>query len=215
MRIFLLLFISTVVVNIAFAQLKDDDFDSSINSNPLYIFAEDGRNDEDKFLLEKKIFASPDDYSDNPIGLSLSNFKTITLQKNSNNCSFFTSEDEAFARFLDVDFSQQPELDFFEDRLYSVRFYFAIENGSKKNSFIKSLSSKFGKALKSKYKNSVKVYTWEGYKINVILIEEGNEQTLVFEDILMKKLATADLENKTFVKEEKLYSDIETLLRNK
>ena len=66
---------------------------------------------------------------------------------------------------------------------------------------------------------TIKEYTWEGYKVNIsfLLFEQAGstERVIIVEDELVGQLAIADQENKTFVKEAKLYSDIETLMRYK
>ena len=205
-----------------FGQIEKESFNGTYNNDPLYIFAEEVNQEETQYLLEKKEYISPDEYSDNPIGLSLSNFKNIKLKDTKNNCSFFNVKDESFVSFLDANFNESPELSFFEDRLYKIKFHFTTEGNTSKGALQKNLSDKFGKPVKNKYlikDNIVKEYLWKGYKINISLLYYNNnnkrEQIIIIEDELIGTLAIADQENKTYVKEEKLYSDIETLFRYK
>ena len=79
------------------AQISPVTFNSEINADPLFIFTENEDTDNDeRYLLEKKDLISPDSYSDNPIGLSLSHFKNIDLRNTKNNCSFFELDNQLF-----------------------------------------------------------------------------------------------------------------------
>ncbi|UZR92983.1 hypothetical protein [Chondrinema litorale] len=217
------LLVTSVLISLPlFGQIKSESFNAVNNTDPLYIFAETTQSEETQYLLEKKDYITPDEYSDNPIGLSLTNFKKIQLEDTKNNCSFFKAKDDNFVSFLNSNFSNAPELSFFEDRLYRIKFHFNTEDISTKGDLYKSLINKFGKPEKNKYNisdNTVREYLWKGYKINISLLyfdsKTSREQIIIIEDDLIGKLAIADQENKTYVKEEKLYSDIETLFRYK
>ncbi len=196
-------------------------FNGENNNDPLYVFLEE-ETPEEHYLLEKQATISPDNFTENPIGLSLSHFKNIDLSRTKNNCSFFKMEEGKIPSALGLELEQAPELSFFEDRLYKIKFYVG-EEGTSKKQILKNLSKKFGKAQKNTYtlkdNSTIKEYLWEGYKVNISLLffksEGETESVVVVEDELVGKLAIADQENKTFIKEAKLYSDIETILRYK
>jgi|GEM_PF-6765306 len=220
---FSLLLIATFISSFTLlkAQVDQVSFDAETNADPLYVFLENEDNNIERYLLEKKNLISPDSYSDNPIGLSLSHFKNIDLKNTINNCSFFELNNQQFNAAWGLTFNKTPELSFFEDRLYKVKF-FLDKTQLSQTTTLKKLNNKFGKPQKRKYNlnnTTIKEYTWEGYKVNISFLlfeQEGStESVIVVEDELVGQLAIADQENKTFVKEAKLYSDIETLMRYK
>ena len=212
---------SLILSSQIFAQEIQIGFNGENNSDPLYVFIENDTPTE-KYLLERQESISPDSYTENPIGLSLSHFKSINLNDTKNNCSFFKMEEGKMPSALGFKLETAPELSFFEDRLYKIKFRVDQEAISSKEA-IKHLSKKFGKAVKNNYNlkdnSTIKEYMWEGYKVNISLLiftNEGMQESVVLvEDELVGKLAIADQENKTFVKEAKLYSDIETIMRYK
>ncbi|MBX2842527.1 MAG: hypothetical protein KTR26_12210 [Flammeovirgaceae bacterium] len=209
------------ISNSLIAQVEDYlTLGSPSAQSPLNVFSDQPEEvEEEHYILERKSHGTPDDLYENPISLSKVEFKKLDLVKSNNNCSDYKLGDKSINSVFGSLLEEEPLLCFYQNQLYKINFkLFAEENSN--SGLLKSLTKKYGKPSKHKYEidnRQVKTYSWEGYKLDIQLVTYQNkgvvEQVMIVEDKLISKVAEADKEMKTLVKEARLYSDIESLFR--
>ncbi|WP_020526656.1 hypothetical protein [Flexithrix dorotheae] len=202
---------------------QDEDYlnlGSPSAQSPLSVFTNQiSEEEEQNYLLEKKSYGNPDDLYENPISLSKLEFKNLEHINTSNSCSDYKMSDKSINSVFGSLLEEEPYLCFYQNQLYKINFKLFAEEKNK-GELLKNLTKRYGKPNKHKYEiddKDVKSYSWEGYKLDIQLVTFQNkgmtEQLMIVEDKLISKIAEADKERKTLVKEARLYSDIESLFR--
>ncbi|MDW7694835.1 hypothetical protein R9C00_08780 [Flammeovirgaceae bacterium SG7u.111] len=204
------------VANYGYAQ-----FGIESQGSPLYAIEQEFQKKGEVYLLDKDDYSSPDQYFQTLIDQPLNRFTNLELKSSLNHSSIYHATASEIETVYGSAVAAEPVLHFYEGRLSKVLLEASEAKGIVSEELFKSLKNKFGKPnYKDKFEigaSEVRVYRWEGYKVNVQLLvqeEEGvTRQAIVIEDKLMTKLEEADKQQKEFVQQEMLFSDVQSIFR--
>jgi len=168
------------------------------------------------YLFEKPEYFSPDEMVEHPIGVSVKQFSALHLDSAKRKLTIFHAEKYEMESIYGAALQEQPTLFFFTDQLYKVSFEIAPAD----QELLQSLKHRYGKPKKTKEEISggtYQSYTWDGYKVAVKMIaqkgDEGERKFLIIEDKLLSKVVDADLEQRKFVQQAMLFSDVISIYR--
>jgi hypothetical protein len=191
------------------------------NPSPLAVFFEESfLIQKPTYLLEKNTALSPDIYLEETFSKSKFLFGELTPQQTEQSLEQWAyPASEETLRVFGQSLEKAPVLTFYQNKLARVQFHYHGEVLTKKQ-LLNRLTYHFGKPETYKYaltSGIVKEYKWKGYKLDICLFtgngHQENGPVVIVEDKLLMQVAEAELQNRKFVKEPMLYSDVLSLFR--